>query len=436
VLPGLGQLFNRRRRLTLLFLIPTLVVVGVAALLIATQSPARLTAWLVGPAVLGTLLTLNLMILAWRLVAAGQAFLDTRWAGPTSRWGVGGIVAIAVLVALPHVAIHQAGTALDQTFARILTPGDGATAGVTSPPRTRLEERVNVLLLGVDTTRTRATALTDTMIVGSLDPVGGTVSLVAIPRDIVNIPLGNGDVYGPKLNSLMSYADAHPDEFPDGGVEALKGALGTLLGIPIHYHAVIRFDGLIAMVDAVGGIEVTVKDGFADPTYDGYGFEGRGFAIEAGTHHLDGASALAFARTRKAPGESDFTRAGRQLQIIVAMRDAVTADGSVLWELPALLDAVGDTIRTDVPTELLPDVAAIIEEIDEDDVARAVIRHPLVKSKTTRYGSSLVPNLDRILAMAGALFPRPGTDPIPWPTPKPTATPDPAATSEPRTTSP
>ena len=425
MLPGLGQAFNRRRRLALLFLIPSLLVLGIALLLWQTQSPARLTAWAVGPAVLSALLALNALLLGWRLVAVGQAFLDTRWSGPTSRWGILGVLAITVAVALPHVFVYRAGVALEGTFARILAPGEGGTAGVTSAPRRTLDQRINVLLIGVDATERRSTALTDTMIVGSIDPVGHTVSLVSLPRDLVNVPLGGDDVFGPKLNGLMTYAENHPDVFPDGGIATLKRAAGSLLGIPVHYYAEIRFDGLIAMVDAVGGIDVTVKEGFEDPTYDGYGFEGgRGFTIEKGTHHLDGADALAFARVRKAAGESDFTRAARQLQIIVGLRDAVTDDGSLLWELPDLIDAVGDTVRTDVPADLLPDLAAAVEEVGDKAVARAVIRHPLVKSKNTRYGASLIPNLKAIRAMAADLFPAPGGTPIPWPTPKPTPTPE------------
>ena len=75
------------------------------------------------------------------------------------------------------------------------------------------------------------------MIVASLDPVGHTVSMVSVPRDLVNVPLGNGDVLGPKLNSLMSYAERHPDEFPKGGVRALQDAVGALLDIDIQYYA-------------------------------------------------------------------------------------------------------------------------------------------------------------------------------------------------------
>ena len=211
-----------------------------------------------------------------------------------------------------------------------------AADGETPPAGPGPDERVNVLVLGVDAAPGRSAVLTDTMMVVSFDPVGKTASMVSLPRDLVNVPLGGGDDFGPKLNSLMSYADRHPKDFPKGGLRTLQGAIGELLGIPIHYHATMEFEGFIDMVDAVGGVDITVAKAIDDPGYDGFGADGRGWSITKGRHHLDGVDALAYARSRKSAGESDFTRAGRQQQIIVALKDAATDGGSIFWELPGL----------------------------------------------------------------------------------------------------
>jgi len=305
----------------------------------------------------------------------------------------------------------------------------GATSGGASPgPGPGDRERINVLLVGTDKRAKQTENLTDTMMVASLDPVGKTVSLVSIPRDLIDTPLGNGDTFGPKLNSLMSFADRNKDQFPKGGMRTLEDAVGALLGIPIDYYAQLDFPGFIKIVDAVGGVDVTVAKALDDPTYDGYRIGERGFSITAGRHHLDGVTALAYARVRKPIGESDFTRQARQQQILVALRDQVSRGGSLLFQLPALLDAVGQTIRTDMPVGRLPALAAIMEEVGKNNVTSVVIRAPLVKPMNTRYGSSQEPNLARIRAMAAALFPAPGGDPAPWPTPKPTKTPKPRAT--------
>jgi len=426
LIPGLGQLFNGRRRLAALFLIPSLILLVLGVLIVRSESPARLAAWVVSPQVMGTLLMLNLVVLAWRLLAVGQAFLDTRRTGPTGWLGIAGIVVIGIIVVLPHLVVYQYGTLLENTFDRIFSGevlGASDVAGRERGPEPGDNERINVLLLGTDHRVHQAENLTDTMMVASIDPVGKTVSIVSIPRDLVGTPLGNGDTFGPKLNSLMSYADRHKADFPAGGMRTLENAIGALLGIPIHYYASLDFTGFIKMVDAVGGVDVDVARGFDDPTYDGYQIGERGFSIKAGHQHLDGVTALAYARSRKALGESDFTRQARQQQIIVALRDRVASAGSLLFQLPDLLDAVGQTIKTDVPVSRLPALAAILQDVKKSDVTSVVIRSPLVKGRNTQYGSSQVPNLDRIRAMAAALFPTPGTDPTPWPTPKPTKAP-------------
>jgi anionic cell wall polymer biosynthesis LytR-Cps2A-Psr (LCP) family protein len=151
-------------------------------------------------------------------------------------------------------------------------------------------------------------------------------------------------------------------------------------------------------------VDVTVARGFEDPGYDGFGFDSRGWSITEGEHHLDGANALAYARSRKAAGESDFTRAARQQQILAAMRDEAAQAGSLLFELPALLDATANTVRSDVPIDRLPELAAILDEVDRDAMVSAVIRHPLVRSVSTRFGASLEPDLSAIRTMAAALL--------------------------------
>jgi LCP family protein required for cell wall assembly len=413
VLPGLGQAFNRRVQLALLFAVPSLALGSIVVLLLQIQSTARLVAWIVSPDVLGALLSLNLLVLAWRLLAVGQAFLDTRRPGPTGRMGVIGILVIGLLVAVPHLVIFRYGTILGDTFEAIFT-GEGLSGETASGPLPGDGERINILLVGVDAVADRTATLTDTMMVASLDPIGPSVSLLSVPRDLVDAPLGNGDVYGPKLNSLLGYADRHPDEFPAGGIRALQDAIGALLDIPIHYYARIEFEGFITMVDALGGVDVTVARGFEDPGYDGFGFDSRGFSITEGDHHLDGATALAYARSRKAAGESDFTRAARQQQILVALRAQLAEGGSLLFGLPALLGAVGQTVRSDVPVEQLPRLAAILDEVDREEMVSVVIRHPLVRPVSTRYGDSQAADLPAIRDMAAALFSPPGTPPTGW----------------------
>ena len=119
-------------------------------------------------------------------------------------------------------------------------------------PPTPTVPRVNVLLVGVDAGVGRNTYLTDTMIVASLDPVAETVSMVSVPRDMVDVPLPDGRKFTGKINGLVSYARHHPKQFPgsDGtGFDVLRGALGQLLSLDIPYHAAVNLGGFVRVID-------------------------------------------------------------------------------------------------------------------------------------------------------------------------------------------
>jgi LCP family protein required for cell wall assembly len=417
VVPGLGQLANGRRRLAARLLVPSLIAVAIVWLIVTLVPVPRLGAWAIAPGRLTVLLGLNVVVLAWRLFAVGHAFFDRRYPAVPRRFAFIGLVVLVTATAAPHAYAWQVGSAAGAAFERIFAGGalDGSSQAAGPVPGPGPGERINILLVGIDATEKRSAILTDTMIVASVDPVGRTVSMLSIPRDLVGVPLGDGDDYGPKLNSLYSFAARDPAKYPQGGMRTLEDAIGALLDIPIHYYARFDFDGFIGMIDAVGGLEVDVARGFSDPKYDGFGLTGRGWSIEVGRHHLDGANALAYARVRRAAGESDLTRASRQQQILVAFKDRLTSGGSIFWALPRLLGAFGDAARTDIPLERLPDLALVADEMDSGAIVRAVMKEPLFASRTTRYGASQVPDIPAIRAMAARLFSAPGTPPVPWP---------------------
>jgi LCP family protein required for cell wall assembly len=426
VLPGLGQAFNRRRRPATIFVLPSLALLALAWLLLQLFSPAMLLANAIVPSTLRLLLVLNVVVLAWRLLAVFEAFVDRRYPGRPGRLGGIGLIVVLLAVALPHAVAFSVGSSAFNSFDRVF--GDTALGGPdddpgsTSGPTPGAGERINVLLMGIDSGPNRAHALTDSLIVVSLDPVGRTVSMLSIPRDLVDVPLGNGDIYAPKINSLLAYANRHEADFPEGGTRALEDAVGALLGIPIHYYAKVDLGGFVRMIDAVGGVDVDVARPLSDPLYGGFGL-GPGWSIEPGSHHLDGANALAYARIRRVTGESDFTRAARQQQVLIALRDKTVA-GNLLFSLPRLLDAVGDAVRSDLPPDLLPQLAAMAEEIDGERTVQAVLTSPMVKSggKNHPFGSVVIPVPKRIAEMVAIIFTEPGTPPGPWPMSKPATT--------------
>ena len=424
LLPGFGQALNGRLRPTLLFGIPTLVVIAAAWLIAHSDRPTMLIARAVAPSVLGVLLVLNAVILGWRALAVVQAFMDRRYPLRPGRLGTVGLAVLLVATVVPHVLAWSYGTSAQAMFGRIFT--GSAVRSVSSAPPPADGERLNVLLVGVDSAPGRTEALTDTLIVVSLDPVGRTVSMVSIPRDLASVPLGNGNLFGPKINSLMSWADRHPVDFPRGGIRAVEDAVGSLLGIPIHYYAKVDLGGFAAMVDAVGGVDIDVKKALNDPRYpalDGT----RGWSVQPGRHHFNGADALAYARIRKSVGESDLTRAARQQEVLVALRNRAVGAG-ILFSLPKLLDAVGATVRTDLPEDRLPLLAALAEQIGGASTMKLVLGSPEIRGAASQYGSIFVPVPAKIRAMAQVVFGTPGADPT-WPVPSPGALP--ASTASP-----
>lgn len=413
LVPGLGQALNGRLRPAVVFLAPTLVVALATWLIANSDRPTMLLARIIAPSILGLLLVLNVVVLAWRAVALLHAFTDRRYPGRPGRLGAVGLAGLLVVTVLPHALAWNYGTAAQAMFGRIFA--GSAVRSVSAAPPPADGERLNVLLIGVDSAPGRTEALTDSLIVVSLDPVGRTVSMVSIPRDLANVPLGNGDVYGPKINSLMSWADRRPADFPGGGIRALEDAVGALFGIPIHYYARVDLTGFVAMVDAVGGVDIEVRKALNDPKYprlDGT----RGWFVSPGPQHFDGADALAYARIRKSAGESDLTRAARQQEVLVALRNRAVSAG-ILFSLPKLLAAVGATVRTDLPPERLPQLAALAEQIGGSSTTKLVLGSPLIKSAgSSQYGSSFVPVPSRIAKMAAVVFGPPGADPT-WPVP-------------------
>ncbi len=257
----------------------------------------------------------------------------------------------------------------------------------------------------------RTTALTDTMIVASLDPVGKTISMISIPRDMVDVPLPDGRKYRGKINSLVSYVRWHPGKFPGSkgdGQSVLAAALGTLLNLKIDYWAQVNLGGFVYLVDSVGGVNINVTDGFCDYRYKEYGI--KGFNITPGRYHMDGEAALAYARVRKPLGESDFTRAARQQEVLGALRDRLVR-GGFLDNPSRFLRSLGQTITTNIRPSVIADEIALASDIGRKNVFRYVIEHPLVGSGYDARGSIQVPHVKQIRKLAADLFTPTGVRP-------------------------
>jgi anionic cell wall polymer biosynthesis LytR-Cps2A-Psr (LCP) family protein len=139
---------------------------------------------------------------------------------------------------------------------------------------------------------------------------------------------------------------------------------------------------------------------------------------------MDGHTALAFVRSRKGAGDSDFTRADRQQQLLTAIRDKLTA-GNLLLALPGLLDAVKNTIATDVPSARIAELALAVQGADMSQLQRIVLQPPdyMRANPLSSAGYILIPNLKAIRAVGERLLAGEAIEPSPTPSASPSPLP-------------
>jgi LCP family protein required for cell wall assembly len=390
VWPGLGQWYEGRSQRALLYAAPVLVVavVLVAELL---AGPAAFAAGMLVPSVALTMLGLIALLGIWRAASVVEA--AARPSGIRAMRG-GLLTLTTVLVAavvLTHAVAGYFAWSLYDAGSRIFVNGDPDGGTVTPDPSGPApsdiyqvppfatpatdQSRVTILITGIDKTTERTHSLTDTLLVVSVDPASGVASMVSFPRDIAQFPLYTGGTYQGKINSLLTWAANHPDDFPDGPLPTVARQLSFLIGIPINYYAAVDLDGFRRMIDAVGGVTVNVERPINDGFYNWLDGSPRGFYLAAGKQELNSRLALAYVRSRYGAGDNDFTRAARQQQLLIALRDKLT-DPLNIGKIPGVLDVVGDTVRTNFPAERISEMVAIAQRVSGGDVKRVVLQPP------------------------------------------------------------
>jgi len=235
-----------------------------------------------------------------------------------------------------------------------------------SDPVLGTDGRFTILLLGSDFRGSSPGNRTDTIMIVSIVPDSGAVSVVSIPRDTARFPLRDGTTWDTKLNGLYPYLLRHHNKVDAGS--ALRREIGSTLRVEIDAFALIGMVGLTTLVDEIGGVDVVVEKAIHDPyfwTNDGV----QGISFAAGKNHLNGERALIFARTRK--GDSDFQRVRRQQQLVQAVAEKVLKRGASA--LPALLTMVQTWVTTDVGADKAVALYELVSKADLDHVRRAVL---------------------------------------------------------------
>jgi LCP family protein required for cell wall assembly len=212
--------------------------------------------------------------------------------------------------------------------------------------------RINILLLGIGGEGHDGAYLTDTMILASLKPSSGEVSLISFPRDLVS-PVNDWQ----KINSIHAYAEMNN---PGSGGEKTIESMGKLLDIDIPYYIRIDFAGFSKIIDELGGIEIDVENSFTDYKYPIMGEEDNPdyysrfevVSFEAGPQKMNGEKALKYARSRHATGieGSDYARAKRQQLVLEAIKERALS-GDVLLN-PSTINKVLNELENNISTNL------------------------------------------------------------------------------------
>jgi LCP family protein required for cell wall assembly len=382
LIPGLGQLYTGRRRLGVVVLAITapLLLVAMVAWWVG---PIALLPLLLRPSVLVGLLALDVGVALLRLGCVIDAFRSAqlrRGPPPGGRYATPlvGLAVIAGATVAPHVAAGYYDIQAHRLLSSIAgAPTRSATAWLQ-------RDRVSVLLLGGDAGPGRVGLRTDTMIVASVQRTSGAVALFGLPRNLTRVPLPDRAAtafacrcFPRPLNALYGWAHAHPGLFPGGtdpGATALMDAGERLLGIPIDHYALVDLSGFVHVIDALGGVTVDVTQRVRDrlsPATPGGPW--RSFDIRPGRRHLDGESALAYARSRSAT--SDYDRMRRQ-RCLLASAARQADPPTLLRALPRLVPLVERSVSTDIPIEDLPALAGLAAKAHRDRVVTVGLTPP------------------------------------------------------------
>jgi LCP family protein required for cell wall assembly len=403
---------------------------------------------------LAGILVANGVLLAFRCFAVVDAWRTG--GGALSAAALAGLAALVAVAAVPHVAAGyvtvRGYTVLDSVFAddeptdvlpahglflrtaaplpppapaplppigrRVGGPQPAPDSPLPKPvrvkPAGRLDSSVQVLARSGGTARPWVTLLllgsdggpgiwgerTDTMIVVALQRGTGRAAAFGVPRNLVEVPLAGVD--GPPrqrfrqpLNALYAVAGASP----------LKQTVSRLLGIRVDYYALVDLKGFSDMVDALGGVDIHVKERLVDSvTRPAWGEPKPTIDVVPGrTYHFFGPTALAYVRSRKA--SSDYTRMARQRCFLSALAQQLDVV-SVLRHFPSLAGIVEESVRTDIPLSRVPDLVRLTGRIDRERTLTETfgLRYFAGRRASDRYP---IPNVPRIRATVRDMILRP-----------------------------
>ena len=296
---------------------------------------------------------------------------------------------LPAVAAVVVACIVLAGCLLSSAVPGLLAPGAGG--------------QVNVLLLGIDRRGGDDwTYRTDTIMVVGLDAKERSANILSIPRDL-HLPIpGYGE---DRINTANVYGYLY--DYEGGGPGLLRATVEANFGIPVDGYLMLDFRAFQEVVDALGGIEVDVKEPLHDTRYpdprpgDPYAYKTIHF--DAGVQHMDGQRALEYARSRMST--SDFDRARRQQQILLAVREKALSLGAIpSW--PSLAQIALDAAKTDLDGAEMLGLALLAARVEPSNLEQVVLERPYVAGYRRADGAAVqLPNWDLINPLVAEMFP-------------------------------
>lgn len=230
--------------------------------------------------------------------------------------------------------------------------------------------KINFVVLGKGGEGHEAPDLTDTIMFVSLDVDNKKARLVSLPRDMWIASLRA------KINSAYYWGKEKQE---GGGLSLAKSTIEEVVGEPVSYAIVLDFSGFKDIIDAMGGVDVEINEGFIDEKYPIAGREDdmcngdpeyacRYEKIEfaKGVEHMDGQRALKFVRSRQAIGDqgTDIARAARQQIVVEAIKQKLLSKDVVLSpnKMAKIFWEIKGSMETDLSDEQLATLARYFYE--------------------------------------------------------------------------
>lgn len=278
--------------------------------------------------------------------------------GAISMGTVAGVLASTFQVISQPRKLHPIGSGIDEN--------DTASSGLSIETIfwKSLDQPMNVLVMGSDynysygkkqtgDAATGGHTRSDTMMLMNLDPQRQRINILSIPRDTRTLVNGSYD----KINAALSY----------GGIDLAKRAVTDLTGVPIDHYMALKIDGLINLVDLIGGVSIYVdKDMYyVDETAH------LGINIHKGWKNMNGEQAHQYIRFRK-DELGDIGRVQRQQKFIHAVVDKMMQPTSWL-KVPQLLAHAQENIDTDIPMDMLSQIARFAKNLERERIRMVML---------------------------------------------------------------